>query len=158
PALQASFVREIELLGQLNHPGIVKIYDAGINEREQGPPLPFFAMELVEGLPLDRWAATHRNEKPALLQTVSQICLAVQSAHERKIIHRDLKPSNILVRPDGQPVVVDFGIARLTTLALGEGWSGFSGTPQYAAPEQHLGRDLDFRSGESVDVYAIGVI
>ncbi|PWT80292.1 MAG: hypothetical protein C5B44_05495 [Acidobacteria bacterium] len=158
PALQARFVSEIELLGQLNHPGIVRIYDAGMSERKEGPSLPFFAMELVEGLPLDRWAVAHRSERSTLLRTVSEICTAVQSAHERKIIHRDLKPSNVLVRANGMPVVVDFGIARLTNIALGDTWGGFTGTPQYAAPEQHLGRDQDFRSGESVDVYAIGAI
>jgi serine/threonine protein kinase len=158
PTLQTSFISEIELLGQLNHPGIVRIYDAGMSERPQGPPLPYFVMELVDGQPLDRWAGARRGERAALLRTASAICVAVQSAHERRIIHRDLKPSNILVRPDGLPVVVDFGIARLTSIALGEDCGGFSGTPQYAAPEQHLGRDLDFRSGESVDVYAMGAI
>ena len=158
PPLQGRFISEIELLGQLNHPGIVRIYDAGMSDRPQGPPIPFFAMELVEGLTLDDWAASHPGERSTLLRTASAICLALQSAHERRIIHRDLKPSNVLVKPDGSPVVVDFGIAKLTSIALGEEWGGFSGTPQYAAPEQHLGRDLDFRSGESVDVYAMGAI
>ncbi len=158
PALQARFMSEIELLGRLEDPGIVRIYDAGMSERPEGVPIPFFVMELVEGLPLDDWAAERRHDRAALLRTAAAICTAMQSAHEQQIIHRDLKPSNIMVRPTGQPVVVDFGIARLTSLALGEEWGVFSGTPQYAAPEQHLGRDHDFRSGESVDVYAIGAI
>jgi serine/threonine protein kinase/WD40 repeat protein len=115
-------------------------------------------MELVEGLSLDRWAAAHRDERAAQLGVMAAVCAAVQSAHERRIVHRDLKPGNILVKADGQPVVVDFGIARLAGIVVGEEAGMFSGTPVYAAPEQHLGRDADFRSGESVDVYALGAI
>jgi serine/threonine protein kinase len=158
PALQSRFLAEIEALGKLDHPGIVHIFDAGLQEQPHGPPVPFFAMELVEGLPLDHWAADHRHERVAQLRLMASVCAAVQSAHERQIVHRDLKPRNILVKPDGQPVVVDFGIARLAGIVVGEEGGAFSGTPIYAAPEQHLGRDADFRSGESVDVYALGVI
>src|ERR1700677_2243273 len=158
PTLQGRFVGEMELLGQLNHPGIVRIFDAGVDEQPNRPPMPFFAMELVEGQLLNQWAAAHRLDWPAQLRTLAAICAAMQSAHERRIVHRDLKPSNILVRPDGQPVVVDFGIARLAGIAAGDEIGSFSGTPSYAAPEQHLGRDQDFRSGESVDVYALGAI
>jgi serine/threonine protein kinase len=158
PELGARFLGELEALGKLDHPGIVRIFDAGLQERPDRQPVPFFAMELVEGLPLDRWAEAHRNERPAQLRVIAGVCAAVQSAHERRIVHRDLKPRNILVKPDGHPVVVDFGIARLAGIVVGEECGSFSGTPMYAAPEQHLGRDGDFRSGESVDVYAIGVI
>lgn len=158
PALQSRFLSEIAVLGKLAHPGIVHIFDAGIQEQPNGQPIPFFAMELVEGLPLDTWAAAHPNERAAQLHLTAAVCAAVQHAHERGIVHRDLKPRNILVKPDSQPVVVDFGIARLAGIVVGEESGVFSGTPLYAAPEQHLGRDADFRSGESVDVYAIGVI
>ena len=158
PELRTQFLGEIEALGKLDHPGIVRIFDAGLHERPNRQPVPFFAMELVEGLPLDRWAETHRNERTAQLRLIAAVCAAVQSAHERRIVHRDLKPRNILVKPDGQPVVVDFGIARLAGIVVGQEGGAFSGTPMYAAPEQHLGRDGDFRSGESVDVYAIGAI
>jgi serine/threonine protein kinase/WD40 repeat protein len=158
PALQSRFITEIEALGQLDHPGIARIFDAGFHERPQGPPIPFFAMELVEGPPLDRWSAEHRKDQKALLRMIMAICSAIQSAHERRIVHRDLKPSNILIKADGQPVVVDFGIARLAGAITGEERGLFSGTFAYAAPEQHLGCDGDFRSGESVDVYAVGAI
>jgi serine/threonine protein kinase len=158
PGLSARFLHEMELLGQLDHPGIIKIFDAGTHEHPGLPAIPFFAMELIRGLPLDRWADAHRADRPSLLRTAKAICESVQSAHERRIVHRDLKPSNILVRETGQPVVLDFGIARLTSVAAGDEYGVFSGTPQYAAPEQHLGRDRDFRSGESVDVYAMGAI
>lgn len=158
PALQARFLSEIAVLGKLAHPGIVHIFDAGFLEQPNGQPIPFFTMELVEGLPLDIWASAHPHERAAQLRLAAAVCAALQHAHERGIVHRDLKPRNILVKPDGQPVVVDFGIARLAGIVAGEESGVFSGTPLYAAPEQHLGRDADFRSGESVDVYAIGVI
>ena len=157
PSFRARFVSEIQLLGQLNHPGIVKIFDAGLHDIPGFPPIPFFVMELVQGVPLDQWAAARHGNYFALLLVMTAVCDAVRSAHERRIIHRDLKPSNILVAQDGHPVVLDFGIARLAG-AAGEEEGLFSGTPQYAAPEQHLGRDHDFRSGESVDVYALGAI
>ncbi len=156
PALCERFAREMEILGQLEHPGIIRIFDAGLHEHD-GATIPFFAMECVEGVPLSRWAAAHRTDRASLLRAMSEVCAAVQHAHDRRIVHRDLKPSNIMVRADGQPVVLDFGIARLAGGAE-EAAGLFSGTPHYAAPEQHLGRDRDFRSGESVDVYAAGAI
>ena len=158
PELRDRFVAEIEALGKLDHPGIVRIFDAGLQERASGQPVPFFTMEMVDGPSLDRWAAAHRQDRTAKLRLMAAVCNALQSAHERRIVHRDLKPSNILIKPDGRPVVVDFGIARLAGIVIGEEVGGFSGTPVYAAPEQHLGRDGDFRSGESVDVYATGVM
>ncbi|PWU09166.1 MAG: hypothetical protein C5B50_27985 [Verrucomicrobia bacterium] len=158
PTLQAKFLAEIEALGKLDHPGIVRIFDAGLHEMPSGRAVPFFAMELVEGLSLDRWAAGHRYERRAQLHVAAAVCAAVQSAHEHGIVHRDLKPRNILVKPDGQPVVLDFGIARLAGMVAGDEPGAFSGTPVYAAPEQHLGRDANFRSGESVDVYSLGAI
>jgi serine/threonine protein kinase/WD40 repeat protein len=156
PALTERFAHEMEILGQLEHPGIVRIFDAGVHEHD-GTATPFFAMECVEGVPLSQWAAARRADRAALLRAMSEVCTSVQYAHDRRIVHRDLKPSNIMVRPNGQPVVLDFGIARLAGGGAGEAGL-FSGTPHYAAPEQHLGRDRDFRSGESVDVYAAGAI
>lgn len=157
-ALQARFSDEVKFLGQLNHPGIVTIFDAGVHEAATCPAIPYFAMELVTGIPLSRWAAEHRKDWVSQLRLAAAICAALQSAHDQRIVHRDLKPANILIRDDGQPVILDFGIARLAGMDDGDAPGLFSGTPQYAAPEQHLGRDRDFRSGESVDVYAIGAI
>ncbi|HXJ58823.1 MAG TPA: serine/threonine-protein kinase [Verrucomicrobiae bacterium] len=158
PLLQEKFLEEINVLGKLDHPGIVGIIDAGMHDQPGFPkPIPYFTMELVEGQRLDHWTAEHRRDWRAQLQLGASICAALQSAHDRGIVHRDLKPGNIMVKPDGQPVVLDFGIARLAGLAV-SATGAFSGTPQYAAPEQHLGRDQDFRSGESVDVYALGAV
>jgi serine/threonine protein kinase/WD40 repeat protein len=158
PVLKARFVAEMEILGRLDHPGIVRIFDAGLDEGATSTSIPFFAMELIEGESLDLWATTHRKRRVDMLHIAAQVCAALASAHERQIVHRDLKPSNILVRKSGQPVILDFGVARLRGLVLGEQEGVFSGTPNYAAPEQHLGRDHDFRSGESVDIYAVGII
>jgi serine/threonine protein kinase/WD40 repeat protein len=156
PALRGRFAKEMAILGQLQHPGIVRIFDAGLHVY-RGADIPFFAMELVEGEPLEEWASARRQDRGNLLRTMSEVCAALQHAHDRKVVHRDLKPSNIMVRGNGQPVVLDFGIARLSGGGE-EGPEEFSGTPHYAAPEQHLGRDRDFRSGESVDVYAMGAV
>ncbi len=158
PALCGKFAGEMEILGKLEHPGIVRIFDAGIHEREDGVAIPFFAMELVEGVALHRWAPAHRHDRGMLLGVMAEICAALQHAHDRKIVHRDLKPPNILVRENCHPVVLDFGIARLAGGGTDDAAGAFAGTPHYAAPEQHLGRDRDFRSGESVDVYAAGAI
>ncbi|MGE3308485.1 MAG: WD40 repeat domain-containing serine/threonine protein kinase [Limisphaerales bacterium] len=160
PSLRNYAVDEIRTLGQLNHPGIVRIFHAGFHDDPRHGNIPYFAMELVDGIPLGRWAREHphRHDRGRVLEIVAAVCSSIQAAHDRHILHRDLKPANILVREDGPPVVLDFGIARLVGTPDGDEPTAFSGTPQYAAPEQHLGRDLDFRSGESVDVYALGAI
>jgi serine/threonine protein kinase/WD40 repeat protein len=157
PALHDRFLREMGILGRLEHHGIVKIFDAGVHHPDHGPDIPFYAMELVDGAPLDRWADDHRCDRARVLHVVSDICAAIQHAHDRGVVHRDLKPANIIVDRHDRVVVLDFGIARLATGEPDEA-GVFAGTPHYAAPEQHLGRDRDFRSGESVDVYAAGAI
>jgi len=158
PALRRRFAGEMEVLGRLAHPGIVRIYDAGTFEDRDGTATPFFAMERVAGERLDHWAGARRADLGKLLRVMAAVCRAVQAAHEQRVVHRDLKPANILVREDGSPVVLDFGVARMAGAVLGEDAEFFTGTPVYAAPEQHLLRDRDFRSGESVDVYALGFV
>ncbi|MHC5110604.1 MAG: serine/threonine protein kinase, partial [Planctomycetota bacterium] len=155
------FRREIELIAALDHPGIVTVYDNGVT----GSGHSYYSMKLVDGLPLDEFLATrneqeqtHRASIRFRLTLMRDICRAVNHAHQHGIIHRDLKPSNILVDAQGQPHVVDFGLAkevsvndRLVTVD-----DGFLGTLAYASPEQASGRQdlVDIRS----DVYSLGVI
>src|SRR5262249_49920035 len=157
PALLKRFAREAEILGRLHHPGIAQIHEAGVAEDGQ----PFFAMELVRGLPLDEYARRHSLDAAGRLDLLTRVCEAVQHAHERGIIHRDLKPSNILVDETGQPRVLDFGVARAAgpgTLASAAvtGTAQLVGTLGYMSPEQVVADpdSLDRRS----DVYTLGVI
>jgi len=162
------FQQEGELLGLLQHPGIAQIYEAGVVELDwpddpAGPRLrrPYFAMELVRGDPLTLYAMQRKLGRQERLELVARLCDAVQHAHQHGVIHRDLKPGNILVNAEGQPKVLDFGVARLssadrnmTTLRTDAGQ--LIGTIPYMSPEQLGGdpRELDTRC----DVYAIGVI
>ncbi|QOC23417.1 serine/threonine protein kinase [Wenzhouxiangella sp. AB-CW3] len=152
----ARFEVERQVLAQMQHPAIAQVYDAGTTP--QG--FPWFAMEYVEGEPLDQFCARHRLSLDDRLELFVRICHGVQHAHQRGIIHRDLKPANILVtRIDGvpQPKIIDFGIASASrrdddSAAIRD----VAGTPQYMSPEQFADGDgiVDTRS----DVYALGVI
>lgn len=160
PQLLRRFEYEAQILGRLQHPGIARIYEAGTAPGPQGV-LAFFAMEYVQGQPLDEFARARNLSLRARLELVARVCEAVQYAHQLGVIHRDLKPLNILVDEFGQPKVLDFGVARstdadpqLTTMLTGTGQ--FVGTLPYMSPEQAGGdpRLVDTRS----DVYALGVI
>ncbi len=149
------FEREVELAARLNHPNIARIYDSGVH---QG--LYYYAMELIDGVWLDAYAKEHSLSESQILTLMQAICNAVQHAHQNGVIHRDLKPSNILVTKDGQPHIVDFGLA--VTVAR-EDMAGtisvdgdVTGTPAYMSPEQAAGlrEHLDTRT----DVYSLGVV
>src|SRR5204863_2914354 len=101
------FAREVELTAGLEHPNLARVYDSG---EHQG--LLYYSMEFVDGLPLDQYVQNHRLEVRQILRLMRAICRAVQFAHQRGVIHRDLKPSNILVAKDGEPRVLDFGLAK----------------------------------------------
>lgn len=151
------FVRESEVLGRLQHPGIARIYEAGTAD---GGRLPYFAMERVSGRPLLAHANETELDTAARLELVARIADAVHHAHQRGVIHRDLKPGNILIDEEGQPKVLDFGIARVTDAdvqaTMGTEVGQLIGTLAYMSPEQVDADplDLDTRS----DVYALGVI
>jgi tetratricopeptide (TPR) repeat protein len=153
------FENETQALGRLQHPGIAQIYDAGTAETPFGKQ-PYIAMELVRGQNLLAYCNEHQLSVPQRLELMARICDAVQHAHQRGLIHRDLKPANILVGEDGQPKILDFGVARLTdsdAQATRQTDVGqIIGTLAYMSPEQVLGDpdELDTRS----DVYALGVI
>src|SRR6516225_678774 len=108
------FAREAQILGRLHHGGIAQVYDAGVAEGGQ----PYFVMELIAGVPLDRYAHEHALDVRGRLELMARVCDAVQHAHEKGVIHRDLKPANILVEGSGQPRVLDFGVARAADLGL----------------------------------------
>jgi eukaryotic-like serine/threonine-protein kinase len=153
------FEHESRVLGRLQHPGIAQIYEAGTADAGFGPQ-PYFAMEFVRGQSLCDYAQALHLNVPQRLELIIKICDAVQHAHQRGVIHRDLKPGNILVDAEGQPKVLDFGVARSTDsdayatrqTDLGQ----LLGTLAYMSPEQVFGDplELDTRS----DVYTLGVI
>jgi len=147
--LRARFMGEARAMARLSHPNIARIYHLGPTEEP-----PHFVMEYLEGAPLTRAASALTFEQKAELML--QVVLAAAFLHEHGLIHRDLKPANILVGPDLQPKLLDFGLA----LDLGErerfSQAGeIAGTPEYLSPEQAAGRqDLDARS----DVFSLGAV
>lgn len=154
------FLHEVSVLGLLKHPGIAQIYDAGIAE-SQGRSQPYFAMELVKGRPLCEHAEAEGLRARERLDLFARVCDAVQHAHHKGVIHRDLKPGNILVEENGQPKVLDFGVARATNhdvqaVTLQTDVGQLVGTLPYMSPEQVTGdpAELDTRS----DVYTLGVV
>lgn len=154
-AAERRFLRERQILGRLNHRHICGILGGGISDDGR----PYLVMPFLEGaLPLDDYCERHRCDLQQRLTMFGAVCAAVQHAHQNLVVHSDLKPANILVTPDGQVQLVDFGIARLldqqgdgaTTLAEG----GRPLTPQYASPEQIEGASPSTLS----DVYSLGVV
>jgi WD40 repeat protein len=157
----ARFEAERQALALMDHPNIAKVLDAGATETGR----PYFVMELVKGIPINRYCDEGSLNTEQRLRLFIQVCRAIQHAHQKGIIHRDIKPSNILVADhDGLPVskVIDFGIAkatsdqRLTDKTLFTAMEQFIGTPAYMSPEQAnlSGLDIDTRS----DVYSLGVL
>ena len=153
------FEMESQALGRLHHPGIAQIYEAGSAETPFGVQ-PYFAMEFIDGVSLVAYANQHKLDVRARLRILASICDAVHHAHQRGLIHRDLKPSNLIVDTNGQPKILDFGIARITdsdAQATRETNVGqLIGTLPYMSPEQVMADpfEIDIRS----DVYALGVI
>lgn len=153
--LLSSFRREVGALSRIHHPGVVRIYEHGVDGG-----VPWMAMELVEGESLRERIIASRNG-PGLddaLRILQRLCTALAVVHGEGIVHRDLKPQNVIVRPDGSPVLIDFGVVgRFAGLANREaadlGEEG-AGTIAYMAPEQIQGEPVDARA----DLYAFGCI
>lgn len=147
---QYRFLEEARKAARLNHPGIVTVFDVGIEDN-----LAFIACELIEGEDLSQLL---RQRKPTFAESV-RMCIEIaeilQVAHDEGFIHRDIKPANILIKKTGQLVISDFGIAA--TLEDMDRENGtVVGTPSYMSPEQALGRRDQFGAG--MDIYSLGVI
>lgn len=151
---------ERQILALLEHPNIARIYDAGSTENG----LPYFVMEHVEGEPIDRYCAARGSSVDDRVELIRKVCSAVDYANRNLVVHRDLKPSNILVTPEGDPKLLDFGIAKLLDPASASAsplaprdttapW-GQRLTINYASPEQLRGQAISTAS----DVYALGVL
>jgi serine/threonine-protein kinase len=154
-AIRDRFRRERQILARLEHPHIARILDGGTTEEGS----PYFVMEYVEGLPLDKYVEERRLGLEERLRLFCDVCEAVAFAHRNLVVHRDLKPSNILVDAEGSVKLLDFGIARV----LAEDAEGApektrtqfrAMTPEYAAPEQVRGDPVT----TATDVYALGVV
>lgn len=141
------FEREQRMLLRLDHPGIARFVDAGWDGGR-----PYFAMEWVEGEPIDAWCREQGRSREARIRLVRELLSALQSAHRSLVVHLDLKPSNILVDRDGRVRVLDFGTAKL--MAQGEPTSTEQMTPRYASPEQLRGE----AASTACDLYSVGLL
>jgi predicted Ser/Thr protein kinase len=147
------FQREAKALAKLNHPGIVTFYDFG-----QTSQYYYFIMEYVDGMNLRQLLKAKSLEPRQALELVTQICTALQYAHDKGVVHRDIKPENILINKKGQVKIADFGLAKLlgaapdTSLTQSQ---AVMGTLNYMAPEQRENsKDVDHRA----DIYSLGVV
>jgi eukaryotic-like serine/threonine-protein kinase len=150
----ARFRSERQILASLDHPNIARLLDGGTTDGG----LPYFAMEYIDGQPIDAFAAARHLGVEDRLRLFLQVCDAVSYAHGQGVVHRDIKPLNVLVTPSGVPKLLDFGIAKVLQEVPDEVTSTVTGlrllTPEYASPEQVEGRHATVAS----DVYSLGVV
>ncbi len=150
------FRYERQILASLEHPNIARLLDGGTTDDGR----PYFVLEYVEGLPIDVYCDAKKLNIIERLKLFSKVCSAVHYAHQNLVVHRDIKPSNILVTEEGEPKLLDFGIAKLlapdlygeTGMQTGAGMRLM--TPYYASPEQVLGKMITTAS----DTYSLGVL
>ncbi|MDB4905341.1 MAG: protein kinase [Gemmatimonadetes bacterium] len=153
PTALERFKSEIRLARRISHRNVVRTHDLGeVSGRY------YITMEYVEGKSLKELIqARGRLPLAVVLPIAKQLCRALEVAHEEGVIHRDIKPQNMVVEGDGVLKVMDFGIARLATRAAGQGHTQqgmIIGTPEYMAPEQLMGEEIDVRA----DLYAVGIV
>jgi serine/threonine protein kinase/Tfp pilus assembly protein PilF len=149
------FRHERQILANLNHPFIARLFDGGTTD----DGLPYFVMEFVEGEPINQFCEQKDLDLAGRLQLIEMVCQAVAHAHKKQIVHRDIKPGNILVTGEGEVKLLDFGIAKLLNLEhTNETFDSMTGqimmTPGYASPEQIRGLSVN----PATDVYSLGVL
>ncbi len=150
------FTQERRILARLNHPNIARLLDGGRDETG----LPYLVMEYVNGVDINRYCNEHHLNLRQRIGLFMQVGNAVAYAHRNLIIHRDLKPSNIVVSPEGEIKLLDFGIARVLSTEDTGAWSNSAHgatrlfTPEYATPEQVSGKPM----GTAGDVYQLGLL
>jgi serine/threonine protein kinase len=150
-AFEQRFLNEARVAAGLNHPGIVVVHDVG---RDAGSASLYIALEYLEGETLsERVKREGRIEWREALRLCARVAEALHHAHRTHIVHRDVKPANIMVLPNGQPKLMDFGIAKVPAAQLTSAGE-FFGTPSYMSPEQATGEPLDARS----DVFSLGAV
>lgn len=148
----ARFRQERQILAGLDHPNIAKLLDGGVTD----DGLPYLVMEYVEGEPLIEYARHHDLTVERKLKMFLKICRAVAHAHQNLIIHRDIKPSNIIVTHDGEPKLLDFGLAKMLDMQSPDltATNYRALTPAYASPEQLRGEKVNVAS----DIFSLGVV
>ncbi len=149
------FKSERKLLAGLNHPNIARIFDGGTT----GDGRPYFVMELIKGRALMDYGREEQLSLDKRLELFRSICAAVQHAHQRMIVHRDIKPGNILVTNEGEPKLLDFGIAKVLEASHDQAATmTLTGaqvmTPDYASPEQVRGEEVT----TATDIYSLGAV
>lgn len=149
PELLERFLREVKIIARLKHPYIVNIYDAG---QEKGRY--YYAMDFIEGRPLHEVIVESPFSAEEATTLMIEVAEAVHYAHRQGVIHRDLKPANIIVDKNGDPKIIDFGLAKLLKGKADE--EGLMGSIPYMSPEQVQHRILSV--DERTDIYALGVI
>ncbi|MGR6321235.1 protein kinase domain-containing protein [Micromonospora soli] len=155
PEFTTRFHAEARMLAALRHPGIVQVHDFGSATLADGSQVSYLVMEYVDGEPLVTWIRRAGRLDPAsTMSVVAQAAHALHTAHLAGIVHRDVKPGNLLVKRDGTVVLVDFGIARASTMAGITAAHMVLGTASYMSPEQAAGQPVS----AATDVYALGVV
>ncbi|HWC19917.1 MAG TPA: protein kinase [Terriglobales bacterium] len=145
------FRHERQILANLEHPNIARLLDGGT--REDGSP--YLVMEYVEGETITKYCDAHRLSIEHRLELFQKICSAVHFAHQNLIIHRDIKPANILVTSEGEPKLLDFGIAKIVNDSAAEMTQTLGAmTPAYASPEQLCGHPVT----TATDIYSLGLV
>ncbi|GGD50853.1 tetratricopeptide repeat protein [Lacimicrobium alkaliphilum] len=150
------FKTERQILAELEHPNIAHLLDGGATDEG----IPYLVMEYVDGVEINQYCTDKQLSIVQRLRLFVKVCAAIQYAHQKLIVHRDFKPSNLLVTADGEPKLLDFGIAKLLAESGNDEWAVQTSTeeraltPRYSAPEQIRGEAITV----ATDVHALGLL